>query len=119
MTTVDPVEGRIHMHILRIFPIVFSAVAPLAFAIPAGASDEPTYTGEPTYTCNTVLAPAVPARAVFGEGDCLVTNGALASGFITTERFLIMARTGDKLEFRCRGGGHADAPTSVTADYCS
>ncbi|MGH3833488.1 MAG: hypothetical protein ACRDRS_24145 [Pseudonocardiaceae bacterium] len=105
---------------MRIFPIVFSVVAPLAFAIPAGASDEPTYPGEPTYTCNTVLAPAAPARAVFGEGDCLVTNGALASGFITTPRsFLIIARTGDKLEFRCRSGGHADTPTSVTADYCS
>lgn len=110
------------MQVLRNLFVVAAAVAPLAFAIPAEARDEPTY-GEPTYTCDTVM---FPGETVFGEGNCAATNGAPTSGFITTERtFFVVARTGLLQKIRCHGGGfdrpggYADTPTSVSGNYCS
>ncbi|MBV9012983.1 MAG: hypothetical protein JO272_13210 [Pseudonocardiales bacterium] len=109
------------MQILRNLLVVAAAVAPLAFAIPAEARDELT-NDEPTYTCDTVKAPA-PGRGAFGEGNCVTTNGAPTSGLIITERpFSITARTGET--FHCRGeyahnpAGNADTPTSVTGNDC-
>ena len=113
------------MQILKTLLVVAAVVAPLAVAIPAEAratTDETIY-DEPTYTCDIMKA---PGTVVFGEGNCVATNGAPTSGLITTKRsFFIAARTDLEQKFRCRGGnfdrpgGNADTPTSVTGNYCS
>lgn len=117
------------MKIVKALLVVTATVAPLAVAIPAQAREDTT-SGVPTYTCDQIQASGTPATLI-GSQNCMASNGAPATGFITlgrtfavTSRNAPTANTSPKQTYHCRGGdandpgGYAATPTEIQGNTC-
>jgi hypothetical protein len=116
------------MKIVKALLVVTATVAPLAVAVPAQAREDPT-DGVPTYTCD--LIQALGTTTLVGSQNCVASNGAPDTGFITLGgTFLVISRnaptanTSPKQTYHCRGGdandpgGYAATPTEVQGNSC-
>jgi hypothetical protein len=118
-------EKDISMRIPRAALILGGAAASLAIAFTgvaqaadAPAPPSPPLPTTPTYVCNQIMA---VQPAVFGYNLCEAFGGAAKGNAYLThgETYMLIPRTGDKIQkYRCHGG-NVDLPTAVSPQWCT